>query len=99
MQGSSKIRFEKTEICEGCTLVRQIKSSFKRKKAVSTDRALQLLRMDLFGPKRSKSLGVKKYRSVIVDDYTGCTWVVFLAHIYEALHSFRKLAKRAQNEN
>ena len=40
--------------------------------------------MDLFGPTRITSLGGKKYRLVIVDDFSRFTWVLFLKLKLEA---------------
>jgi hypothetical protein len=43
-----------------------------------TDRPLELLHMDLFGPITYISIGGSKYCLVIVDDYSRFTWVFFL---------------------
>ena len=40
----------------------------------------------------------KSYGFVIVDDYSRFTWVYFLAHKDEALHTFIKHCKKVQNE-
>ena len=44
------------------------------------------------------SIGGKSYGFVIVDDYSKFTWVYFLAHKDEALHTFIKHYKKIQNE-
>jgi hypothetical protein len=85
-------------ICDVCQYEKQVKSSFKANNQVSTNQALQLLHMDLFGPMHISSLGGKKYAFVIVYDYTKFTWVLFHAHKDEALKAFSKFYKRVQNE-
>ena len=44
------------------------------------------------------SMGGKSYGFVIVDDYSRFTWVYFLAHKDEALHTFIRHCKKVQNE-
>ena len=40
----------------------------------------------------------KSYGFIIVDDYSKFTWIYFLAHKNEALHTFIKHCKKIQNE-
>ena len=75
-----------------------MRSSFKPKNLVSTSKPLELLHMDLFGPMDVISMGGKSYGFVIVDDYSRFTWVYFLAHKDETLHTFIKHCKKNQNE-
>ena len=77
---------------------KQTKSSFKLKNKVSTSRPLELIHMDLFGPTRAASLGGMNYAYVLVDDYSGYTWVCFLAHKNDAFNAFKSFTKRIQNE-
>ena len=71
-----------------CQFGKQVKNSFKSKNLISTSRPLELLHVDLFGPMDVLSMGGKSYGFVIVDDYARFTWVYFLAHKDEALHTF-----------
>jgi hypothetical protein len=80
VKGLPVTKFVKNKICDACQLGKQTKSSFKKKKVISTSRPLELLHMDLFGPIRTASLSGKLYAFVIVDDYSRYTWVLFLAH-------------------
>ena len=57
--------FEKEKVCDACQFCKQVKSSFKSKKFISTSRPLQLFHMDLFGPFKID----KHYAFVIVDDF------------------------------
>ena len=40
------------------------------------------------------SLGKKRYGLVVVDDFSGYTWVLFLANEDEAFHAFKNFAKK-----
>ena len=96
--GLPKLSFEKDKICDACQFGKQVKNFFKSKNSVSTSRPLELLHIDLFGPMDVLSMGDKSYGFVIVDDYSRFTWVYFLAHKDEALHTFIRLCKKVQNE-
>lgn len=69
VHGLVRLKFEKSNPCSACILGKQVKSLFKPIKHVSTNRALQLLHIDIFGPTWNLSLGGKKYCLVIVDGY------------------------------
>jgi len=64
-------------MCEACQKGKQTKVSFKPKNVVSTERPLEMLHMDLFGPSRIMSLGGNLYALVIVDDFSRYTWTLF----------------------
>ena len=98
VKGLPCVTFQKDKICDACQFGKQIKSSFKSKKMISTSRPLELLHLDLFGPMRTASLGGKFYVFVIVDDFSRFTWTLFLTHKNEALQTFSNLCKRIQNE-
>ena len=68
-----KMKFSKDKICDACQLGKQHKTSFKSINKVSTNRALDLLHMDLFGPIDVPSLRGSRYAFVVVDDYTRYT--------------------------
>ena len=48
--GIPKFKFNKDKICSACQMGKQTKSSFKSKGSIQSDRCLELLHMDLFGP-------------------------------------------------
>jgi len=56
--------------CEACVKGKQVKSSLKSKNDKSTQKPLELIHLDLFGPTRTRSIGGKIYGLVIVDDFT-----------------------------
>ena len=77
---------------------KQIESTFKSKRNIQSDRCLELLHMDLFGPIPITSLGAMKYTLVVIDDYSKFTWVVFLNSKDQTCNKLINLIKRLQNE-
>jgi len=73
VEGLPKLKFEKDRVCETWQKGKQTKVSFKSKNVVSTERPLEMLHMDLFGPSRTMSLGGNLYALVIVDDFSRYT--------------------------
>jgi transposase InsO family protein len=65
---------------------------------MTTERPLELLHMDLFGPIAYISIGWSKYCLVIVDDYSRFTWVFFLREKYQTQETLKRFLRRAQNE-
>jgi len=97
VRGLPKINFEKDKICEACTRGKQVKSSFKSNNIASTQKPLELLHIDLFGPVRTASLARKQYGFVIVDDYSIYTCVLFFKHKDEAFNAFEIFCNLVQN--
>lgn len=60
VRGLPKLKFAENKICEVCVNVKQIRSSFKPKKEVTSSRILELLHMDLCGPLKVQSRNGKK---------------------------------------
>ena len=98
VRGLPKIKFEKDKECEACIQGKHTKSSFHSKNIVSTQKPLELLHIDLFGPTKVASLGGKRYGFVIVDDYSRFTWVLFLKNKDDSFEMFKVFCKRIQNE-
>jgi transposase InsO family protein len=63
-----------------------------------TDRPLELLHMDLFGPIAYISIDGDKYCLVIMDDYSCFTWVFFLQEKSQIQETLKRFLRRAQNE-
>jgi hypothetical protein len=76
--GLTNVHFEKDKICSACQAGKQVGAHHPHKNINMTDRPLELLHMDLFGPIAYISIGVSKYCLGIVDDYSCFTWVFFL---------------------
>ena len=70
VRGLPKLKFAENKICEACVKGKQIRSSFKPKRQITSSRTLELLHMDLCGPLKVQSRNGKKYILVIVDDYS-----------------------------
>jgi hypothetical protein len=76
--GLRNVHFDKDRVCSACQARKQVGAHHPHKNIMTTDRPLELLHMDLFGPIAYISIGRSKYRLVIVDDYSRFTWVFFL---------------------
>jgi hypothetical protein len=76
--GLINVHFKKDRICSACQAGKQVGVHHPHKNIMMTDRPLELLHMDLFGPIAYISIGGSKYCLVIVDDYSCFTWVFFL---------------------
>jgi gag-pre-integrase-like protein len=59
--------------CDACIRGKQVRSSFKPKKMVSTSRPCEFLHIDLCDPMHVRSTRGKSYILVIVDDYSRFT--------------------------
>jgi transposase InsO family protein len=68
------------------------------KNIMMTDRPLELLHMDLFGPIAYISIDRSKYCLVIVDDYSRFTWVFLLQEKSQTQETLKGFLRRAQNE-
>jgi len=55
-----------------------VKWENKPKKEISTQKTLELIHMNLFGPLRTKSLGGNYYALVVVDDYSNTHKLYFM---------------------
>src|SRR5438034_2119181 len=96
--GLTNVIFEEDKVCGACQAGKQHGAPHPSKNVVSTTRPLEFLHMDLFGPVAYISIGGNKYGFVIVDDYSRLTWVFFLQDKSEVQETFKKFARRAQNE-
>nr|XP_016478136.1 PREDICTED: uncharacterized protein LOC107799530 [Nicotiana tabacum] len=95
-RGLPKSSFKDHKVCDTCVKGKQVRSSFKPKKEVSTSRSLDILHMDLCGPMGVASRGGKKYIFVIVDDYSRFTWTLFLRTKGEIFEVFVAFVKKIQ---
>jgi GAG-pre-integrase domain/Integrase core domain len=93
---TNKIQID--SLCGACAQGKQSKSSFKSKNMVSTNKPLQLIHIDLFGPIDIPSLVRKRYVYMIVDDYSRFIWVIFLETKEETFQNFIIFYTRVENE-
>ncbi|GKD50050.1 retrovirus-related pol polyprotein from transposon TNT 1-94 [Tanacetum coccineum] len=76
--GLPKFKYHKEHLCPSCEQGKSKKASHPPKPVPNSKQRLHLLHMDLCGPMRVESINGKRYVLVIVDDYSGYTWVHFL---------------------
>jgi transposase InsO family protein len=96
--GLTNVHFEKDRVCSACQAGKQVGSHHPHKNIMTSDRPLELLHMDLFGPIAYISIGGSKYCLVIVDDYSHFTWVFFLQEKTQSQETLKGFLGRAQNE-
>jgi transposase InsO family protein len=65
---------------------------------MTTERPLELLHMDLFGPIAYIRISESKYCLVIVDDFSRFTWVFFLQEKSQTQETLKRFLRWAQNE-
>jgi transposase InsO family protein len=96
--GLTNVHFEKDRVCSACQAGKQVRVHHPHKNIMTTDRPLELLHMDLFGPIAYISIDGSKYYLVIVDDYSRFTWVFFLQEKSQTQDTLKGFLRRAQNE-
>jgi transposase InsO family protein len=96
--GLKNVHFEKDRVCSACQAGKQVGSHHPHQNIMTTDRPLELLHMDLFGPIAYISIGGSKYCLVIVDDYSRFTWVFFLHGKSQTQETLNGFLRRAKNE-
>nr|GEX78021.1 retrovirus-related Pol polyprotein from transposon TNT 1-94 [Tanacetum cinerariifolium] len=93
-----KLKFDQ-HFCDACKIRKQAYASHKAKNIVSTNRCLELLHMDLYGPSAIRSYGGNRYTLVIVDDYSRYTWTRFLKDKTKAFNQIEMLTPRTPHSN
>jgi hypothetical protein len=96
--GLTNVHFEKDRVCSACQAGKQVGVHHPHKNIMTTDRPLELLHIDLFGPIAYISISGSKYCLVIVDDYSRFTWVFFLHDKSQTQETLKGFLRRAQNE-
>jgi transposase InsO family protein len=96
--GLTNVHFEKDRIYSTCQAGKQVGVHHLHKNIMMTERPLELLHMDLFGPISYISIGRSKYCLVIVDDYSRFTWVFFLQEKSQTQETLKRFLRWAQNE-
>jgi hypothetical protein len=70
VRGLKDVKFEKDKLCSSCQARKQVANTHPNKSQMSTHRPLELLHIDLFGPRYFMSIGENSYCLVILDDYS-----------------------------
>ncbi|GJR89319.1 retrovirus-related pol polyprotein from transposon TNT 1-94 [Tanacetum coccineum] len=89
-----RLKFEKEHLCSACQLGKSKKYTHKPKSKNTIMEVLHTLHMDLCRPMRVQSINGKRYILVIIDDYSGFTWVKFLRSKDETLEFVIKFLKQ-----
>ncbi|GKB10958.1 retrotransposon protein, putative, ty1-copia subclass [Tanacetum coccineum] len=87
----------KLEFCENCVLRKSTRVSFGRGQH-TTDRVIDYVHADLWGPSRVESMSGCRYFLSIVDDYSRRVWVHFLRHKNEAFSKFKEWKQLVENQ-
>ena len=64
----------------------------------TTSNVLELLHMDVMGPLQIDSLGEKRYVFVVIDDFSGYSWMKFLKEKSYTFEVFKDLCQSIQEE-
>jgi transposase InsO family protein len=93
------LKVESDLVCAPCRHGKMIVAFHSLVNTVMTEHPGQLLHIDTIGPSRVRSMAVKWYVRVIVDDYSHYSWVFFLESKDEVFEHFRSWAFRLNNEH
>ena len=97
--GINDVSFAKDRVCRACIEGKMHETPHKALNQITTERCLELLHMDLFGPPSHDSLGGKKYCLVIVDDFSRYTWVFFFKYKSETQQTVIDFANEVQRKH
>ena len=78
VRGLPQMEFTQEGLCEACEKGNLKKAPHKSTDTSAITEPLQLLHMDLFSLMNVMSMSKKRHALVIVDNYSKCTWVLFL---------------------
>jgi transposase InsO family protein len=96
--GLTNVHFEKDRVYSACQAGKQVGAHHPHKNIMTTDRPLELLHMDLFGPIAYISIDGSKYCLVIMDDYSRFTWVFSLQEKSQTQETLNGFLRQVQNE-
>jgi hypothetical protein len=94
----NNVHFEKDRTCSACQAGKQVGTHHPHKNIMTVERLLELLHMDLFGSIAFISIGWSNNCLVIVDDYSGFTWVFFLQEKTKTQGTMKRYLRRLKNE-
>ncbi|GKE27022.1 retrovirus-related pol polyprotein from transposon TNT 1-94, partial [Tanacetum coccineum] len=96
VNGLPKFKYGKDHLCSAYERGKSKKASHPPKLVPSDHSKLELLHMDLCVPMRVASINGKKHSLMIVDEFSGYTWVYFLHSKVENLEIIKKFIAQAQ---
>ncbi|GJU64314.1 putative ribonuclease H-like domain-containing protein [Tanacetum coccineum] len=98
VRGLPSKTFENDHTCVACQKGKQHKASCKAKLVSFICQPLQMLHMDLFGPKYVRSINHKTYCLVVTDDFSRFSWVFFLASKDETSGILKRFITEIENQ-
>ncbi|GJX21179.1 retrovirus-related pol polyprotein from transposon TNT 1-94 [Tanacetum coccineum] len=93
------LTFSKDKNCSSCEKGKHHRASFKTKRLFSINKSLHLIHMDLFGLVKPQTISHNKYTLVIVDEYSGYTWVFCLKKKSDAADCIMSFIRKMENLN
>lgn len=78
------------QVCEGCVIAKQTRTSFPNQAVFRAQKPLQLVHADLCGPITPTSIGGSKYFLLLIDDFSRWMWVYTLSEKLEAFSVFKR---------
>ncbi|CAN1222821.1 Retrovirus-related Pol polyprotein from transposon TNT 1-94 [Linum grandiflorum] len=87
------------QLCEGCLVGKQFRTSFPKESLSRAKAPLELVHTDRCGPITPTSLGKNKYFLLFIDDYSRKTWVYFLKEKSETFEAFKKFKALVEKES
>src|SRR4051812_43477081 len=97
--GINDVCFAKDRVCRACIEGYLHETPHKALNQITTERCLELLHMDLFGPPSHDSLGGKTYYLVIVDDFSRYNCVFFFKYKSETQQNVMDFANEVQRRH
>jgi hypothetical protein len=91
--GLTNVHFEKDRVFSACQAGKQVGAHHPHKNIMTTNRPLELLHMDLFGPITYISIDGSKYCLVIVDDLFSLHLVILFAGKITNPRNFKRILK------
>ncbi|KAK2378305.1 putative mitochondrial protein [Trifolium repens] len=93
-----KLNIEEGRICGECQIGKQTRMSHQKLEHQVTTRPLELLHIDLMGPMQVESMGGRRYALVVVDDFSGFTWIEFIREKSDSFDILKLLCLQLQRE-
>ena len=83
-------------VCSSCQMGKQHKEPLPENSIWRASERLQLVHIDVCGPKQTKSMNKNKYFVLFVDDMTRMTWIYFIrnkSQVFDVFKKFKKLVE------
>jgi transposase InsO family protein len=86
------------QFCDACVLAKHRRGVFPKQSKYRTDKALELVHSDLYGPVKPAAPGGRRYFLLLVNDATRYMWVVLLTAKSEASSAIKRIQAVAEKE-